>query len=226
MCNLYVISDNQYFNIGVTSLIPGHACVSLAPEDITTGLKKPSSGLVLIYIKDKKKFREVCLYLASSVCALIFFFNVNPGLEMYKFDTPRFWNARLSVRTLSNIIPELMNYTCDNIIGKMSPARRQRLLMAAKGLDYFNEWVSERTKTSKGLHYYNRTLLQILRIYNVSIHNLSLAEEIALACVTVYKIQIRQRQRLLHQQPENSGMPVGLINRENIPGQMNLKLNT
>lgn len=193
MCNLYVISDNQYFNIGVTSLVLDNACVSLVPEDITTGLKKPTSGLVLIYIKDKKNFREVCCYLSSSVCELIFFFDANPGMEMYTFVGTQFWNAKSSVRTFSNIIPERLSHTADNIISKMSPARKKRLFLAAKGLVFFNDWVSERTKTSKGLHYYNRSLLQILKIYNVSIHNMSLAEDIALACVTIYKIQSRQR---------------------------------
>lgn len=204
MCNLYVISDNQYFNIGVTSLIPDNACVSLVPEDITTGLKKLTSGLVLIYIKDKKKFREVCCYLSSSVCDLIFFFDANPGLEMHNFFSHRFWNAKSSVRTISKMIPDRLNHTAENIIGNMSPARRKRVLMAAKGLGYFNDWVSERTETSKGLHYYNRSLLQILRIYNVSIHNVFFAEEIALAFVTVYKIQSQQRTGWLYQQPENS----------------------
>ncbi len=220
MCNLYVISDNQYFNIGVASLIPGHACVSLVPEDITTGQKKLTSGVVLIYIKGKEKFREVCCYLSSSVCEPIFFFDVNPGLEMFDFVSTRFWNAKLSVKTFSSKMQKHLSHANDYIIDKMSSSHRHRVFMAAKGLEYFNDWVSERTKTAKGLHYYNRSLLQMLRINNVSIHNLSLAEEIALACVTVYKIQ--SRQRLLHQQSENSGMPVGMINRGNVPGRMKL----
>lgn len=220
MCNQYVISDNQYFSIGVASLVPGQTCVSLVPEDITTGLKKLISGVVLIYIKDRNKFHDVCRCLFSSVCELIFFFDTPPGLEMNGFVSSRFLNARISVAVFRSKIPERLICNNDSLLNRISPARRQRLFAAAQGLEYFNFWVSERTVTPKGQHNYSRSLLQVLGIYNVSLHNLLLAEEIAQACVTVLKIQ--ERQRRAHQKSESSDCPAGVNYKVKVPGQMNL----
>ncbi|EBI6355358.1 hypothetical protein DYI69_19555 [Salmonella enterica] len=220
MSKQYVISDNQYFSAGVASLIPGQACVSLIPEDITGGLKKITSGVVLIYIKDRKKFRAICHYLSFTECELIFFFDANPGLEAYNFVSTRFWNARLPVSMFCNRIPGRLSDTGDDTFNRMPPARRQRVFMAAKGLKYFHYWVSEKTTTKKGQHNYGRSLLQIMGIYNVSVHNLSLAEGIALAWVTIYQTEVLRKR--LHLQPENNSIPAGLIKKGNLPGHINL----
>ena len=153
---------------------------------------------------------------------MIFFFDVNPGLELHNFISARFWNATLSVRTFSNRIrtPERLRHIDDNLFGNMSRARKQHVLMAAKGLEYFNGWVSEKTSTPKGQHGYNRSLLQALGIYNVSIHNLFLAEEMALACFTIYKILVRQMQ--VDQQSETALCQPSQVNGDNIQEQINL----
>jgi hypothetical protein len=217
MSKQYVISDNQYFSAGVASLIPGQACVSLVPEDIIKGFKKINSGVALIYIRNKSEFRKVCSYLADSECEMIFFFDAPPGLEVYNFVSMRFWNARLPVSMFCNRIPGRLSDTGDDFFNRMPPARRQRVFMAAKGLKYFHHWVSEKTTTKKGQHNYSRSLLQLLGIHNVSVHNLSLAEEIALACVTVCKIQ--NRQRLADQHQEGSDKPGRQISRKNVPAR-------
>lgn len=197
MSNYYIISDNQYFSLGVKTLIAGHACVSLLPEDIITGLRKVISGVVLIYVKDRRKFRRVCFHLSLSECELIFFFDPNQGLGIHDIVSYRFWNAKLSVRDLTNRIPKYLSYTSGDILENISPSRRRRLFIAAKGLKHFNSWILERTSNPKFVFSYKRSLLETLGIYSVSIHNLFLAEEISLAYVTVYKIQYQQM--CLHQ---------------------------
>lgn len=194
MYNHYVISDNQYFSLGVTSLIAGHTCVSLVPEDITPEQEEITSGIVLIYIKDRNKFRSVCRYLSSSVCELIFFFEPSPSLEFCDIISARFWNAKLSTMAFSNRIPRYWRYTAGDIFANVSAARRRRLSMAAKGLKHYNSWVLTRTRTPKRQHDYNRSLLLILGIKQVSVYHLSLAEKMSLACMTVYNEQSRRRQ--------------------------------
>ena len=220
MCNQYVISDNQYFGIGIAYLFPSQKCVSLVPEDLIRGLKKITSGVALIYIKDRIKFREVCSYFSSSECELIFFFNTNSGMEMHNLFSTRFWNAKLPVGTLRSRIPNRQSYIDDDILRNISPARREYIFMAAKGFKLYNFGVSSRTGNLKKMHNYRRSLLQALGIFNVSIHNLSLAGLVSLACVTVCKIQCRQRQ--LNSQSENNGMRFGQNYAGKIPGQMNL----
>lgn len=220
MCNQYVISDNQYFGIGIAYLIPGQTCVSLVPEDIISGLKKITSGVALIYIKDRNKFREVCRYLSLSECELIFFFDVHSECGMYNLFCPRFWNAKLPVSTFRGRIPNRLIYADNDIFRNISPARKRRIFMTAKGLKFYNLWVSERTGTPKKLHNYRRSLLQIFGIFHVSVHNLSLAELLALACVTIYKIQGRQRQ--LNPQSENHVMRIRQNYTGKILGQINL----
>lgn len=60
-----------------------------------------------------------------------------------------------------------------------TPARQQRVCIAAEGIDHYMRWVNARSASPKVVHNHYRALLNVLGIDKVSIHTLFLSEYIA-----------------------------------------------
>ncbi|EKQ4522306.1 hypothetical protein [Enterobacter ludwigii] len=190
MKSVYIVSDNQFFSLGLRYIINNRVVYVISPEDIIKrGGLNISNDICMIYIKNKDLFRGVCKFIQHSSCELIFFIDLNIGATINRYISPRLWNARLSTDDIAKRIRSLSTYTRQSILMKCSDLKKRHIFMAAKGLGYYKEWVSRRASNHKTAHNHYRSLIQAIGIENVSIHNFCLSENISLAYVTVYNIQ-------------------------------------
>ncbi|EET7775223.1 hypothetical protein ACI8OU_003955 [Escherichia coli] len=190
MKSIYIVTDNQFFSLGLRYIINNRVVYVISPEDIIErGGLNASDVICLIYIKNKSLFRDFCKLIQHSSCELIFFIDLKVGATTNRFISPRLWNARLSTDEIAKRIRSLSTYTRQSILMKCSDLKKRHIFMAAKGISYYKAWVSRRASNHKTAHNHYRSLIQAIGIENVSIHNFCLSENISLAYVTVYNIQ-------------------------------------
>lgn len=188
MWKSYVISDNIFFNIGLSFAKSNTYFHSVTPEEIMSGSVKPEKGVVYIYIHDIRKLREVCFFLESTKCDLVFFFDFKKHMDFINLFGLSIWNAKIKIRTLTRYMSKY-EYKRRNAQLFIKANKKERLMMMARGIDYFQYYAGLMSENKKTVHSFFRSFLSDFGMSKVSLHNLLLSEKMSIAYMAAYNIK-------------------------------------
>ncbi|EGC4270587.1 hypothetical protein H9L81_004295, partial [Salmonella enterica] len=94
MNKIHIISDNNFFSLGVFFLLQGYAVSVLSPLDLFSSSEEELRGIFLVYIKNKFQYRQVCGFLRKKNVELVFF--IDFGVKVPEMSPEFFWDSKLT----------------------------------------------------------------------------------------------------------------------------------
>lgn len=186
MSPIYIISDNQYFAMGIEALLPPDVALIVSPHKVLNDSLRITGKLCYIYVKNRTLHRQICSFLKHINCRMIFF------LPEGKFlNTPKliswFWSARISLEHFRQHSKQVASFFKETETGSISSARYRRVIKVAEGLDRYMVWVRSHGISRSMVHNHHRALITTMGIEKVNIHSLFLSEYIAAGYIAANK---------------------------------------
>lgn len=179
MNKMYVISDNQYFNLGVLGILKKNVIV-INPQDILDRTKGLDGGICFVYIRDRDLHYRLCYSFRNALCKFIFFLP-NMQCVMEPAILHHFWPATLDTLTFQERTSKIshdFNLT-------LTPSRLRLINDLSQGIVYYTCWIRKRCNNPKTIHNHYRDIIKAAGIYGVSVHNLFLSEYIAVSYMVI-----------------------------------------
>lgn len=178
MSDIYIVTDNQYFALGIACLYNKINTTIICPQDLLDKKHSLNGGICYVYIKNRKLHHVLCRYLRNMPCQFIFFLpTVNIDIKSkYIF---RFWPVKIDLNTLRKRFTIVSLYNNYNLNAKLSPASIKRIELMSQGIESYITWVMASSKDAKEIHRHYRAAIKSTGIDRVNVHNLFLAEYIA-----------------------------------------------
>lgn len=182
MKDIYVISDNQFFSLGVASILEGEAQV-VPPTRV---INIPKNSKVIMYIRDRGIHRKWCEYLSHQKCRLLVFLP-SPLFESFRRTPPFIVSSMMTLRETRNTI------NCINSLEYVSPFENcsseivSTIESVSLGVGGYLKSVMTKGLSSKLAHYQHKKIIKELGWQKVNIHNIYNAQYIASVHLSVHK---------------------------------------
>lgn len=200
---VYIISDDQYFALGMAGLFYKVNVNIIYPQDIFDKKQVLEGGICYVYIKNRRLHQLLCHYLRYMTCKFIFFlpnahYDVEAKFRYY------FWPAKIDLHSLRKRTAQVSLYYNYNIHFTLTSASQRSIEFISQGVETYVAWIKASSKDAKVVHRHYRAVINSVGIESVSVHNLFLTEYIAVGHMlmvllsnlterTIFRNQIQQK---------------------------------
>ncbi|MEV4978507.1 hypothetical protein MRBLME3_001642 [Enterobacter ludwigii] len=187
MESLTVISDNQFFTLGIKSLLSPSKVTIYLPDVALAEDFSLTSGFFIVYIKNREMHRDLCRKLSGVINKLIFFLPLNQIVNNECELHPCFLSAKLTPLELTGKLKSASAIFSKEFTSSITLKDRIVLANISKGIDAYMRKMKSTLKCPKQTHRHTKRMMSLLGIYNVNVHNLFLSEYIAAGYLPLFK---------------------------------------
>lgn len=186
MRRIYVLSDNQYFSLGVSYLYGNESIHMISPKDIINNKMILKNGICYVYIENISSYNKVCQSLRMVDCQLVFLFKIEPAhIRSNTFPIPIYSSKMSVVEFVNNFVSSRENLS--KRAKPLNKIRMKHVISASNGLDNYERWVLRRSRSlnPQVIRNHYRTLLASVGLNRISAYNRLFAEKLSLAYAVI-----------------------------------------
>lgn len=182
MKRIYVLSDNQYFSLGISYLYGNKSIYMLSPKDIIKKKMALKGEVCYIYIENDISYSRVCQSLRLEDCQLVFFFKVDPAHNKKNTFPMHIYSSKMAVDDFARNFVSSGEYL-NNGTKTLSKIRMKHIISASNGLDNYERWVLRRSRSlnPQVIRNHYRTLMASVGLNRISAYNRVFAEKLSQA---------------------------------------------
>lgn len=207
---VYIISDDQFFALGIASLFYMVNANIIRPEDIFNKKQVIEEGVCYLYIKNRKLHQQLCHYFRCMPCKFIFFLpNAHCDIEA-KFRY-YFWSAKIDLHSLMKRTAQVSLYYNYNVHFTLTSAAQRSMELISQGVETYVTRIKASNKDAKVVHRHYRAVIKSVGIESVSVHNLFLTEYIAVSHMLMVWLSSRTERTIFRNLKQQKIVNAGLI---------------
>ena len=182
MERIYVLSDNQYFSLGISYLHGNKSICMLSPKDVINGKMILKGGVCYVYIENVISYSRVCQLLRLEDCHLVFFFKIEPAHNKKNTFPMHVYSSKMAVTDFVRNFVSSGEYL-NNRTKTLTKIRKKHIISASNGLDNYERWVLRRSRSlnPQVIRNHYRTLMVSVGLNRISAYNRLFAEKLSQA---------------------------------------------